>query len=134
MKLLRSAFRPLFTLLVAAAALVAGWAMWRTYMLSPWTRDGTVRVYVVTIAPEVAGRVVQLNILDNQYVHKGDVLFVIDPSDYRIAVDDAQAIVDQTKEQLTLAREESERRAQLSQLAVTKEQQQIYATGAATAA
>jgi RND family efflux transporter MFP subunit len=133
MKLLRSVFRPLFTLLVAAAALVAGWAMWRTYMLSPWTRDGTVRVYVVTIAPEVAGRVVQLNILDNQYVHKGDVLFVIDPSDYRIAVDDTQAIVDQTKEQLTLAREESERRAELSQLAVTKEQQQIYATGAATA-
>jgi multidrug resistance efflux pump len=41
MKLLRSVFRPLFTLLVAAAALVAGWAMWRTYMLSPWTRDGT---------------------------------------------------------------------------------------------
>jgi RND family efflux transporter MFP subunit len=134
MKSLRSAFRPLFTLLVAAVALVAGWVMWQTYMLSPWTRDGTVRVYVVTIAPEVAGRVVELNILDNQYVHKGDVLFIIDPSDYRIAVDDAQAVVAQTKEQLTLAQEESERRAELSQLAVTKEQQQIYATGAATAA
>jgi multidrug resistance efflux pump len=42
--------------------------------------------------------------------------------------------VDQSKEQLTLAREESQRRAELSQLAVTKEQQQIYATGAVTAA
>jgi multidrug resistance efflux pump len=134
MKFLRSVLRPLLTLFVVAAALAAGWSMWRTYMLSPWTRDGTVRVYVVTIAPEIAGRVVQLNVLDNQYVHKGDVLFVIDPTDYRIAVDDAQAIVEQTKEQLTLARAESERRAQLTELAVTKEQQQIYATGAATAA
>ncbi|MCI0467840.1 MAG: HlyD family secretion protein [Beijerinckiaceae bacterium] len=134
MKFLRSTLRPFLTLLVVAIAAAAGWSMWQTYMLSPWTRDGTVRVYVVTIAPEVAARVVQLNVLDNQYVHKGDVLFVIDPTDYRIAVDDAQAIVEQTKEQLTLARAESERRAQLTELAVTKEQQQIYATSAATAA
>ncbi|MGH6834082.1 MAG: efflux RND transporter periplasmic adaptor subunit [Methylocella sp.] len=130
----RSALRPALTLIVAAVALAAGWSAWQTYMLSPWTRDGTVRVYVVTIAPEVAGRVVTLNAADNQYVHKGDLLFVVDPSDYRIAVDDAQAIIVQAKEQLTLASAESERRAQLSQLAVTREQQQIYATGAATAA
>jgi RND family efflux transporter MFP subunit len=130
----RSALRIGSTLLVAAGAIAAGWLAWRTYVLSPWRRDGTVRVYVVTIAPEVAGRVVQLNVLDNQYVRKGDLLFVVDPSDYRIAVDDAQAIVERTKEQLTLARTESERRAQLSALAVTKEQQQIYAVGAATTA
>jgi multidrug resistance efflux pump len=78
----RAALRPALTLLVVAVALAAGWMLWRTYMLSPWTRDATVRVYIVTIAPEVAGRVVQLNVLDNQYVHKGDLLFVVDPSDY----------------------------------------------------
>jgi RND family efflux transporter MFP subunit len=107
--------------------------MWRTYMLSPWTRDGTVRVYIVTIAPEVAGRVVELNVADNQYVHKGDLLFVVDPSDYRIAVNDAQAEVDEAKDRMTLTRSEAERREQLNELAVSMEQKQIYAVGAATA-
>src|SRR6202035_4096904 len=59
---------------VAVAALLA-WAMWGAYMGSPWTRDGTVRAYVVTMAPEVAGRIVRLPADDNQLVHKGDVLF-----------------------------------------------------------
>jgi multidrug resistance efflux pump len=127
----RAALRPALTLLVVAVALAAGWMLWRTYMLSPWTRDGTVRVYIVTIAPEVAGRIVQLNVLDNQYVHKGDLLFVVDPSDYKIAVEDTQAEVEEAKERLTLSRSEAERRAQLNELAVSMEQKQIYAVGAA---
>src|SRR5467141_4706305 len=75
---------------VAAAALLA-WATWRVYMGAPWTRDGTVRAYVVTMAPEVSGRIVKLPVADNQFVHKGDVLFEIDPADYRIALQSAQA-------------------------------------------
>ena len=55
-------------------------------MGAPWTRDGTVRVYVVTMAPEVAGRIVELPVADNQFVHKGDLLMVIDPSDFKIAL------------------------------------------------
>jgi len=66
------------------AALLA-WAMWQSYMAAPWTRDGTVRVYVVTMAPEVSGRVIEMPVADNQFVHKGDELFEIDPADYRIA-------------------------------------------------
>jgi Biotin-lipoyl like len=46
--------------------------MWEAYIGAPWTRDGTVRTYVVTMAPEVAGRIVQLPVIDNQFVHKGD--------------------------------------------------------------
>ncbi len=46
----------------------------KAYVGSPWTRDGTVRAYVVTMAPEVAGRIVKLPVADNQFVHKGDVL------------------------------------------------------------
>ena len=130
----RAVFRPAFTLVVVAVALMAGWMLWHTYMLSPWTRDGTVRVYIVTIAPEVAGRIVQLNVIDNQYVHKGDLLFVVDPSDYKIAVEDTQAEVEEARERLVLSRSEAERRAQLNELAVSLEQKQIYAVGAATAA
>jgi multidrug resistance efflux pump len=60
--------------------------MWDVYMEAPWTRDATVRVYVVTMAPEVAGRILKLWVADNQFVQKGDLLIVIDPTDYRIAV------------------------------------------------
>jgi len=71
--------------------------MWTTYMASPWTRDGTARAYVVRMAPEVAGRIVQLPVSDNQFVNKGDLLMVIDPKNYGIAVDLAEAAAKQTQ-------------------------------------
>src|SRR3981189_2223672 len=67
----------LIPLATVALAGPLGWAMWDAYMGAPWTRDGTVRVYVVTMAPEVAGRIVELSAIDNQFVHKGDLLVVI---------------------------------------------------------
>ena len=45
----------LITLGTVAVAALLTWAMWQAYMGAPWTRDGTVRAYVVTMAPEVAG-------------------------------------------------------------------------------
>jgi multidrug resistance efflux pump len=38
------------------------------------------------MAPEVAGRIVGLPVVDNQYVRKGDLLVEIDPTNYQIAV------------------------------------------------
>jgi multidrug resistance efflux pump len=87
----------LITLATTALAGVLGWAMWDAYMGAPWTRDGTVRVYVVTMAPEVAGRIVELPVIDNQFVHKGDLLLVIEPTDYKIALDLAEAAVHQAQ-------------------------------------
>ena len=55
------------------------------------------RVYVVTIAPQVSGNIVQLPIVDDQVVHKGDLLMEIDPTNYKIAVDVAEAAVAQAK-------------------------------------
>src|SRR5215470_10517630 len=73
------------TLVTTALAGLLGWAMWGVYMGTPWTRDATVRADVVMMAPEVEGRIVELHVADNQYVHKGDVLMVIDPTNYSIA-------------------------------------------------
>jgi multidrug resistance efflux pump len=87
----------LLTMLVVAIAVLLGRAMWGAYMGAPWTRDGTVRAYAVTMAPEVAGRIVELPIVDNKYVHKGDLLMVIDPTDYTIAVSQAEASVQQAE-------------------------------------
>ena len=116
----------LITLATVALAAVFGWAMWNTYMGAPWTRDGTVRVYVVTMAPEVAGRIVELPVADNQFVHKGDLLMVIDPTNYRISVQQAEAAVQQTQATAQNAQREAERRRKLSSDAVTVEEQQTY--------
>src|SRR5499427_5072372 len=87
----------LITLATTALAGLLGWAMWGVYMGTPWTRDATVRAYVVTMAPEVAGRIVELHVVDNQFVRKGDLLMVIDPINYRIAVSQAEAAVQQAQ-------------------------------------
>ncbi len=42
----------LITLVMVTLAVPLGWAMWDAYMGAPWTRDGTVRVYVVDEVPE----------------------------------------------------------------------------------
>ena len=42
----------LMTLIMLVLAGVATWALWQAYMAAPWTRDGTVRAYVVTMAPK----------------------------------------------------------------------------------
>ena len=47
------AFPVLLTLAAVATAVLLGYAMWRAYAGTPWTRDSTVRAYVVTMAPEV---------------------------------------------------------------------------------
>jgi multidrug resistance efflux pump len=54
--------------------------MWDAYMGAPWTRDGTVRAYVMTMAPEVSRHIVELPVTDNQFVRKSDLLMVIDPT------------------------------------------------------
>ena len=114
---------------VAVAALLA-WAAWQTYMGAPWTRDGTVRAYAVTMAPEVAGRIVEMPVVDNQFVHKGDLLMVIDPTDFRIAVSLAEAAVKQAEANAQNAQWEAERRHKVSDLAVTVEQRQTFDTTA----
>jgi multidrug resistance efflux pump len=123
----------LVTLLTVAAAGVLGWMLWGVYMETPWTRDATVRVYVVTVAPEVSGRIVELPVADNQFVHKGDLLLIIDPTDYKIAVNLAEAVVHQTQASAENADKEAKRRLALTSLAVTVESQETYESNAQVA-
>jgi multidrug resistance efflux pump len=116
----------LITLATTGLSVVLGWAMWNAYMGAPWTRDGTVRTYVVTMAPEVEGRIVQLPVADNQFVHRGDLLLVIDPTNYRIALQLADAAVAQAQATTQNAQREAERRHKLDDLAVTVEERQTY--------
>jgi multidrug resistance efflux pump len=87
----------LITLAAIIVAVPLCWLMWDAYVGAPWTRDGTVRAYVVTMAPQVAGQIAELPVADNQFVHKGDLLMVIDPTNYKIAVELADAAVQQAQ-------------------------------------
>ncbi|RDS86230.1 biotin/lipoyl-binding protein [Dyella psychrodurans] len=83
--------RVALTIIVVLIAVLLSRALWKHYMYSPWTRDGVVRANVVRIAPDVAGLVTQVNVVDNQIVKKGDVLFVVDRARYVDALDQAKA-------------------------------------------
>ena len=59
--------------------------------LTPYTDQATVQAYVVSLAPDVSGRVLTVNVVDNQAVKAGAVLFTVDPERYQIAVETAEA-------------------------------------------
>lgn len=83
--------RYFLTFLVVLVAVLIAHALWKHYMYSPWTRDGRVRAEIVRVAPDVSGLVTQVNVVDNQTVKKGDLLFVIDHARYQDALDLARA-------------------------------------------
>lgn len=116
--------------LAVLAALAAGDVLWEHYQADPWTRDGRVRAEIVQIAPDVPGLVTQLNVHNDQPVHKGDVLFVVDEARYalalrqsedalakaQVAVMHAQAAISRTEATLAEARREAVRNARLGDL------------------
>ncbi|BCX68374.1 efflux RND transporter periplasmic adaptor subunit [Pseudomonas izuensis] len=87
----------LTTLAVVALAFVLGWFAWEHYTRAPWTRDARVRADVVTLSADVAGRIVNLGVQDNQHVEKGQLLLEIDPSRYTLAVQHARRSVEVAK-------------------------------------
>jgi RND family efflux transporter MFP subunit len=113
MRFLRSSLRVLLTLAAVVVAAVLVVALWRSYMTAPWTRDGRVQAQVVNVAPEVAGTVVEVPVRDNQFVHRGDVLFQIDPVRFRLALQQAEAAAASARNQLSFAQSESRRQQQL---------------------
>jgi membrane fusion protein (multidrug efflux system) len=76
------------------AALIAGGSyVWVTGGRYQETENANLQQAKVSIASDTAGRIVQVDIADNQLVKQGDVLFAIDPEPYRIALAQADAAV-----------------------------------------
>jgi len=61
------------------------------------TDDAAFESTVISVSPKVSGYVTALNVSDNQIVKAGDVLVQIDPTDYQIRLDRAQAALDAAK-------------------------------------
>lgn len=114
--------RSFLTATAALLAVILGWALWWHYFRSPWTRDGRVRAEVVNIASEISGKVIDLKVVDNQPVKKGDILFEIEPVDYRLALTQAEANLQSRNFDREVAEQDSERRQRLGAEAVSAEE------------
>jgi membrane fusion protein, multidrug efflux system len=74
--------------------LVVGFFLYRYVMSYESTDDAQVDGHINSISTRISGHVVKLNVEDNQYVQAGTVLVEIDPADYQVAVERAQADFD----------------------------------------
>lgn len=88
------ALKPLLLvgLLCAAAGGLYSW--WAHQAAFPSTDDATLQADILTIAPQIAGRVETVTVVENGYVKAGDVLFTLDPAGLQAAVRSAQAQLD----------------------------------------
>jgi len=76
--------------IVVICVLLFGWTLIAD-RLTPYTSDASVRAFVVRIVPEVSGKVIEVGVRDNQIVRTGDLVYRIDPTPFRIAVERAEA-------------------------------------------
>ena len=83
--------RPLAIFLVPLLILVVGGYFYLTSGRSVSTDNAYVRQDKVSVSSDVAGRIVEVAVKENQSVRAGDLLFRVDPDPYRIAVEQANA-------------------------------------------
>jgi multidrug resistance efflux pump len=76
--------------ILVLCVLLFGWTLIAD-RLTPYTSDASVRTFVVRTVPEVSGKVIEVGVRDNQIVRTGDLLYRIDPTPFRIAVERAEA-------------------------------------------
>jgi membrane fusion protein (multidrug efflux system) len=79
-------------LIIAIIVLLAGgFFAYRYFSSYESTDDAQVDGHLMPLSARVSGYVIKVNVNDNQYVPQGTVLAEIDPRDYQVAVDKAEA-------------------------------------------
>jgi multidrug resistance efflux pump len=68
--------------------------------MTPSTSQATAQAFLIRMAPEVGGRVISVDVSDNDIVKPGDLLFRLDPRPYEIVVAQAEARVAQVGQTL----------------------------------
>lgn len=111
----------IFTAAMALLAILALIAVYSATVRHPWTDDAEIFANYIGIAPVVEGPILHLNVVDNQRVKKGDLLFEIDDRPYKYALEHTVSEQAGLEGQIT----DEERRIRAEENAVT-------ASGAAT--
>ncbi len=96
--MLKKLLKLLLTIIIIGTAVFYGYDRFKEYIDNPWTRDGQVRTQVIQVSPRVSGMVVNIHVKDNQFVKTGDILFEVDPSQYKIKVQQSKARLQRTQE------------------------------------
>ncbi|MEP6786216.1 MAG: HlyD family secretion protein [Sphingomonadales bacterium] len=97
----RSWRRPLLMISIPLLIAVVGGYFWITSGRYISTDNAYVKQDMISISPDVSGRIVSVNVRENQAVKAGDVLFQIDPEPYRIALAQADAAIAAAKVQVS---------------------------------
>ncbi|WP_428773313.1 HlyD family secretion protein [Vibrio sp.] len=84
------ASRKLSVVIISAVLAIWLYSLWAD-RVAPITGNARVHSYLVRVAPEVSGNIIDVGVTDNQVVDAGEMLFQIDPRNYQIALDTAQA-------------------------------------------
>jgi multidrug efflux system membrane fusion protein len=98
----RKALAVLVSLIALAGVVVTVVLATRRIDERPRTDDAYLQADLVHMAPDVSGRIIELDVRDNQKVRKGEVLFRIDPEPYQMRVDQARAAVQGLEAKLDL--------------------------------
>jgi multidrug efflux system membrane fusion protein len=87
---------------IAVATILVAFAIYEisTYFVA-YTADAYVQSDLVSLAAQVTGRIVTVEVVDNQTVAAGDLLATIDPVPFQLAVDQRKAEVEQAQAQLS---------------------------------
>ena len=101
----RNFVRKILSLIAVISAVFITLYVWGIIERHPRTDDATARANVVGIASRISGQTIKLNVEDNQAVKKGDVLFEIDPEDYRLVLEKAKAELATVDQQLAQAQD-----------------------------
>jgi membrane fusion protein, multidrug efflux system len=78
-------------LVTAVVVIVAGLLLWRYLSSYESTDDAQADVHLYPVSARISGYIIRVNVNDNQWVNKGDVLVEIDPTDYEVALSQAKA-------------------------------------------
>ncbi len=92
-------------LLVLSAIIVALVLYWASGYVLAYTDDAYVTSDFVNVAPYISGRIVSVNIVDNQTVKKGDLLATIDATPFQLAFNEKQAKKAEADAQLAVDRD-----------------------------
>ena len=91
-------------LLALAAAAVGGYRYWQHARVHPSTEDAYVSGDVFAISSLVPGRLLTVDVTENQQVKKGQVIATIDPRDYDAQVQQASAALEEAHSALATIR------------------------------
>ena len=92
--------KTLVTLVVILIPVVVILSTYWDYVVNPWTRNGQIMAQVIQITPRVTGTIVELPIIDNQFVKKGDLLFQIDPRTYESTLAGMRGMLAETEDEI----------------------------------